>query len=487
MILIDNFKKIYFKKAQVLLFLLIGLLASLHAQYIDLGNKRELFLDFHLIEKMVGTDIKMHSPIDRGIAFCFDKPWEGSGVSYVTIIRDEKTYKAYYRGYLRTTRESNQVTCIAESLDGVNWYKPDLDIYKVDGYDFNNIILLNEGDVSHNFSPFIDINPHSPSAYKYKGIGGKEEGGLFIYQSHDGFNWERMNDNPFYTDGNFDSQNVLFWSPEHQSYLLFFRKWIKQSGKLYRSIAVSSSKDLIKWEKYKLLNFGDTPIENLYTNQISSYYRATQLLIGIGARLFEGKKALSETSLKQIKIKDTYTNDCSDVFIISSRDAINFDRTFMESFMRPGIGASNWTSRTNYPALNVVETSDTELSIYRNENYLQPDAHLRRYAIRIDGFASINSGYRGGYVLTKPIKFEGDSLEINYSTSAAGEIQIELLDENNNPLDGFSKDECEDIFGDEIFRIVRWNDNSDLSSLKGKVIKMKFYLKDADVYSFKYN
>lgn len=461
-------------------------LIYLNAQHIDLNNNRELFIDHYLVDKFENTTLKMHSPIDRGVAFYFDKPWEGQSSNYVTIIKDNNLYRAYYRGVFQSkTEKAKQVTCIAESKDGINWYKPELNLFKVDGSSMNNIILLYEGDVSHNFSPFIDLNPHS--TYKYKGIGGKEKDGLFVYQSNDGITWKKMQDTPFYTDGNFDTQNVVFWSPEHKSYLLFFRKWVKGTNGLYRSIAVSTSEDFKTWKKYKLLNFGNTPIENLYTNQIEFYYRAPQILIGIGARLFEGKKAISESVSKQIKVKAKYFNDCSDVYLMSSRNSVDFDRTFMESFMRPGLGYNNWTSRTNYPALHFVETSNEELSVYRCENYMQPDAHLRRYSIRIDGFSSINAGYNGGSVLTKPLKFQGKTLEINYSTSAAGEIQIELLDENNKVINGFSRNDCDNIVGDEISRIVSWKNKSDLSSLKNKVVKMKFYLKDADVFSFKYN
>ena len=171
---------------------------------------------------------------------------------------------------------------------------------------------------------------------------------------------------------------------------------------------------------------------------------------------------------------------------MSSKDALHFDRIFMESFIRPGIGYNNWTSRTNYPALNIVETSDSELSVYVNENYMQPEAHLRRYSIRIDGFTSICAGYVGGVVITKPIKFSGTKLEINYSTSAAGEIRIELLDERDDVIPGYSKEDCDSIVGDEISRGVTWHGRGDLSSIEGQIVKMKFYLKDADVFSFRY-
>ena len=75
-------------------------------------------------------------------------------------------------------------------------------------------------------------------------------------------------------------------------------------------------------------------------------------------------------------------------------------------------------------------------------------------------------------------------LEINYSTSAAGEILVELLDTNNNVVKGFSKDDCNGIIGDEISKTVTWSSNSSLFLLKGE--KVKFYMKDADVYSLSY-
>lgn len=475
-----------------LIFCIICSISCSNAQFVDLEDRRELFLDYHIVEEYVNSSIKMHSPVDRGIAFHFDKPWEGESCAYVSIIKDGELYRAYYRGKLaslsKTDKKARQITCIAESRNGIDWYKPELNIYQIgNGHDKNNIILLDEGDVSHNFSPFIDSNPDSPFKAKYKGIGGKETKGLFLYYSNDGIIWKKANENPFYTDGDFDSQNVMFWSPKHKTYLLFFRKWINVSNNKYRTIGMTSSKDLRNWSKYKLLNFGDTPIENLYTNQIGSYYRAPHILIGIGGRLFQNKKVVPNSILKKMKINPSYTNDCSDIYLISSRDGINFDRTFMESFIRPGMGYNNWTSRTNFPALNIVETSKEELSIYVHENYMQPSAYLRRFAIRIDGFTSINAGYKGGTLLTKSIKFKGKNLEINFSTSAAGGIEIELLDENNKIIDGFAKSDCDYIVGDEISRIVTWNGKNDLSSLKGSIVKMKFYLKDADVFSFKFN
>jgi hypothetical protein len=92
----------------------------------------------------------------------------------------------------------------------------------------------------------------------------------------------------------------------------------------------------------------------------------------------------------------------------------------------------------------------------------------------------------GGEATTKPFVFSGNQLEINFSTSAAGSIGIELQDENGKPLPGFTLEECPEIYGDEIERTVEWNSNADLSKLEGKPVRMRIVLKDADLYSFRF-
>ena len=93
---------------------------------------------------------------------------------------------------------------------------------------------------------------------------------------------------------------------------------------------------------------------------------------------------------------------------------------------------------------------------------------------------------KGGEVITKPIKFTGNQLELNYSTSVAGSIRVELQDAQGKPIDKFKLEDCPEHFGDTVGRAVRWNDNPDLGQLVGKTIRIRFVLKDADIYSLKF-
>lgn len=106
--------------------------------------------------------------------------------------------------------------------------------------------------------------------------------------------------------------------------------------------------------------------------------------------------------------------------------------------------------------------------------------------MRLDGFTSIQGRYQGGTFTTKPFTFSGKKLELNYATSAVGEIKVEIQDENGKPIPGFSLDESQTIIGNEISRIVEWNSKSDVSGIAGKTVRMKIYIKDADLYSLKF-
>ena len=199
------------------------------------------------------------------------------------------------------------------------------------------------------------------------------------------------------------------------------------------------------------------------------------------------RQVLTDEQAAETGVNPKYYKDCSDAFFMTSRGGNKYDRTFMESFIRPGIGLENWVSRSNYPVLNVVQTSPVEMSVYVNENYAQPTAHIKRYSLRIDGFTSLSAGFNGGEMVTKLFTFDGKELEINYSTSAAGFIKIEIQDQNGIPVPGFTYDDSKEIIGNEIKRIVSWNGVTDISTLKSKPVRLRILLKDADLYSVKFN
>jgi hypothetical protein len=54
--------------------------------------------------------------------------------------------------------------------------------------------------------------------------------------------------------------------------------------------------------------------------------------------------------------------------------------------------------------------------ICANQDYAQPTAHLHRYSLRLDGFASMRAPYEGGELVTKLFTFRGEALFFKYET-----------------------------------------------------------------------
>jgi len=467
------------------------LAAAATAQVLDIGSRRELFVDRYLIDRMTGTQLRLGQPVDTGAVLHFDKPWEGSFCGYVTVIKDGGRYRMYYRGIPEAGQDGNngEVTCYAESADGIRWTKPDLGIYEIRGTRQNNVILANDAPFSHNFSPLLDTRPGVPAEERFKALAGVSQTGLVAFVSGDGVHWRKLRSEaviPKLDAFAFDSQNQAFWSETEQQYVCYFRTWKKVDGVNYRWISRTTSRDFLTWTKPVEMNFGDAPAEHIYTNQTSPYYRAPHLGIGLCARFLPGRQVLTAEQARAVGVDPGYFKDCSDAVLISTRGGDRYDRTFLEAFIRPGLGLENWVSRSNYPALNVIPTSEREMSLYVQSNYGQPTAYLRRYKLRPDGFASINAGYQGGEWVTKPLRFAGKHLTLNYSTSAPGSVRVEIQDEGGQPLPGYSLADAQELIGDELDRVVAWKNGSDVGALAGRTVKLRFVMKDADHYAIRF-
>lgn len=455
-----------------------------------IADRRELFVDSYLIETMKNARLTLHHPRDEGIVLKFDKPWEGPFSAYCTVIRDGDTFRLYYRGVAMAGKDGNrdERTCYAESKDGIKWVKPELGLYEVKGSKRNNVILADQAPLSHNFSPFLDTRPDVPASQRFKALAGKHGSnqGLFAFASPDGIRWKKVQKKAVFTKGAFDSQNVAFWSESEKRYLMYFRSWSAGPFKGFRTVSRTTSKDFIKWTAPTRMTFGKRPLEHLYTNQTHPYLRAPHIYLAIAARFMPGRQVVTSTQAKELKIHARYFRDCSDCVLMTSRGGSVYDRTFMSSFVKPGIGARNWASRSNYPALNVVQTSPTEMSLYMNKEYAQPSAHLRRYSLGLDRFASVRAPYEGGELITKPLTFKGNRLLLNFSTSAAGSVRVEIQSPNGKPLPGYALRAARETIGDEIERACAWKEGEDLGALAGKPVRLRFVMKDADLFAFRF-
>ena len=481
---------------------------------ITIGNFRQLFFDDYFIKDMQNVSRKLHSPVFREIVLSSDSPADKASAMFMVVLKDDGKYKAWYRcDHIGAPEVRNpRHAAYAESKDGIHWEKPSLGLFEINGSKDNNLVWMGPGS---NLAPFIDSNPNVREDQRYKaiirtskadqhhpiiGTSGGLDAAVYGLVSPDGIHWNLIQDTPILTEGPFDSFNIPFWDPLIQEYVIYTRGigGVKDSNSQEENIDIksieygktmwnffggvrwirrSTSKDFINWTPLQDINTGDTPFEHLYTNSCTPYHRAPNIYLMFPSRYV---------------IEHTPDNDwihgegVNDIVLMSSRDGINFDRTFMEGFIRPGLDIENWHERGVYMEKGILQTSDNEMSMYLSEHIRYPSSRIRRLTIRTDGFVSVNSGFSVGEFISHDFILEGDQLELNYSTSAAGYLKAELQDLDGTPIPGFSIQECPEKFGDEIDGIIKWNNKENLRELLGKSVRLKVALKDADLFSLKF-
>jgi hypothetical protein len=483
---------------------------------VAIGSRRELFVDRGLVDALNGATLQLHEPLSSGTAIRIDRPWEGPGNFGMSVIELDGRLLLYYRGWPADPGEDNGVGCVAESRDGgATWTKPPLDLVKRPDWPANNVIATVDGEPRFSFpcAPFVDARPGVPAGERVKMIESvpvsgerhtamKDPAGpkrLVFWGSADGFSFRRLDPQPDFTSdlrNSFDGGNTMFWSAAEGQYVLCYRWYDGEWGKGRRSMARTTSRDLMTWTKPVPMTYGDSPREQFYVNNTQPYFRAPHVLLAPAARFMEGRQVLdakrAEAAGLQPIGKHVYFKDCSDAVLLTSRaGSTAYDRTFMETFIRPGPGDSNWGSRTNYPLTGILPAGDRQIQLFVTRNYMQSAWHVERLLLRTDGFASLSAPWAGGEMVTKPLTFTGSALEINYRTGAAGSVRIEIQDAAGVPLAGFTAAECPEIVGDEIERGVVWkgaagNPPVDLAALAGRPVRLKFILADADVFSFRF-
>ena len=448
---------------------------------VDIGSRRELFVDDFIIDRMTGSaERRLQHPVPRETVITYGKngkPWEGNTCTYQSVVQNGDRILMYYSGrpvppFADESKE--QVTCVAESTDGIHFTRPQLGLYEINGSKKNNIVW--RGTPSHNFTPFMDANPNAPEDQRFKAIAYYTEGGgLGAYVSPDGIHWKLMAKKRIITlegRSGFDSQNLAFWDSLRKLYVCFFRD---NTGGL-RRIATCTSTDFINWTESRLLEYTDDHQEEMYTNGIRPYFRAPHIYLGIPARFAIYRK----------KVSVHPQNGISDAILMSSRDGLLFDR-WEEGFIRPGPEPEMWTDRNNYPAWGMLQTSPEEISLYWTEHFKHPGCRLRRGTIRTDGFVSLHAGGQDvGEMLTRPLIFSGVNLEVNYATSAVGTVLFEICDLRGKAIPGFSLADSEVLYGNEIEHRVLWRRGGNLAPLAGKPVRLRLRLHDADVYSFRF-
>ena len=473
---------------------------------VDLSGKREVFWDDFMIEpEKTEAELRLHKPVKKEMVMHLNMPWEGDGCDYYNIMNDDGLYRMYYLGWYMINPGETEHTgsdikvCYAESRDGIHWTRPNLGIVEWKGSKENNIILGHETDIYDNFFAFKDTNPNCKPEEKYKGVAEcGRDGSLWGYTSEDAIHWNRVAQ--ISTKGKFDSLNTAFWDHRSGKYYCYIRDFhdTEETDEYgIRDVRFITSDDFWHWSDPTMLEYMGGADYPLYTNNVGPYYRADHIWTGFPTRYVQrtewtkntDRLAGAEKRKQRCALEDRLGLTVTDAVFMSSRDGKNWHR-FDEAWLTPGPEhMDNWVYGDCYPAYGMIQTpseyaelgADDEISMYNFEGkWSAKPSKLYRYTIRLDGFASYYGKYPGQTVVTRPFTFTGNTLKVNFASSARGGMYIKVLDEDFNEIDGFET--CE-IYGDKVDRIIDF-ENGKLADLAGRTIRLSFMLSDCDLYSF---
>ena len=403
-------------------------------------------------------------------------PWEGSGpLSGGSVIFDlqDRKFKMWYGvwdeyAYYHHLPFSYNI-CYAESNDGLTWEKPMLELFDRLGTmdKHNNCIKLGR-EKTQGIDVELNPAPRSPRE-KFVAIH-NDSGGVFVSYSADGKSFACSFERPavWYHS---DTHNNFVYDEVRKRWLMFVRPHAFAGQGLHRvnrrRVAVKESADLDHWSHERtVLVPNESDATDFYGMTV---FRRGDLFFGM-LQIYDAGK----------------TNKVTDELVWSA-DGTCWQRLPHDAQKTPvHLGREGeWDAGQIYFFDKPVIVDD-EMWFYYGGNHTthnQPGAPSLGLAKtkrnRLIGVRSLPDTL--GRVLTRPIRINGD-LFIN--AQAKGEIRVEVHSAiRDEALDGWTTAECTPFIGDELDAVVHWG-NKGLRDLRGKVVRLRFQMKDAVLFAF---
>ena len=496
---------------------------------IEIGDRRQVFIDRTFLAEAKGVEIVVHPPRKSGeMTVKPEEAWEKGGIGpYSSALFDGTTYHMWYHAMDSAqwdTGHTNGAICYAISKDGIRWTKPDAGLVEYAGSRKNNIVFGHgaNGVILGQDGGMVFLDPNAPSDQRFRMVCrfGPEGSGMRAWSSGDGVHWKLTHPSvitarPEEKRSHLDSQNVIFWDDALRKYVAYVRYNRPEQRGRARSISRGESDRLggfpvvqdmpvVFQPDDQDLKQDGLPAVDFYVSAAVKYPWADKAYFMFPTAYYHYSGILPEFA------RQTPANAGPlDTQFAASRDGITWERYDRRPFVPLGMkGEFDWGCARTFWGL-VPDTTGREMYLYyragdwlhgwdRNEQNkailmshglgaTQNVACVSRLISRRDGFTSARGAYSGGELATPPLVFAGRKLVLNVDTSAAGLVRVGILDEQGTPIEGFAPDQCDLIHtANEINRGVSWRGNADVSRLAGKPVRLKFLLRDADLYAFQF-
>ncbi|MDA0835514.1 MAG: hypothetical protein O2955_20595 [Planctomycetota bacterium] len=471
-----------------------------------IGSTKRLTWDDSLFESSNGIRFEMHEPHRTGEKnLIADKPyesWQMGGMS--SLLHEEGKFRLWY-GVSHGIRNGEEyAVAYAESDDGITWTKPSLGLIEYNGSTDNNLVVAYSSVIGQVFR-----DPHAEADEKYKMLvaiyATKEDSKsryLTMLSSPDGIRWTEPEKN-IVPEGDFalDTQSQAYWDRDRESYVLFTRMGP------WRQVGRSESTNPFSFPAPVNVMAPAKPEQaDFYQAGVTKYEEAADAYFALVPVFFHPGDASGNPVDGNPPFTVNYAGnpitvvapDTLDIHLFTSNDSVKWERRG-DHYPFIGLGPDGeFDSRSLYPGVGYAVVGN-EIWLYYSaydcthiesldgktpfEKYL---GVITRATLRLDGFVSATAGHDGAEIVTKPLVFTGDHLELNVDCSAGGQLNVELQTVDGKPIEGYTLEESDRVYHNNIKKTVTWKGNADLSNLRGQQVRMKLVMKDCRLYAFRF-
>lgn len=403
---------------------------------------------------------------------------------------EQERYVLWYYTCNRFMDGSGSTVCMATSKDGLTWEKPALRQVYWNGSNENNML---NGAVGTSVQPNYLENAQSQlvaSMYSTFDDAIYPRGITQIY-SDDGIHWQTHLPPTIPLDGD---ANCLMWDSRRECYLCTTRSVqyanvitrLQTNQGLHhltnkRHIALAKSRDLVHWtpmltvleaddrdpENAQMYYMHIVPYGHHYLGFVQMFYMSADMTYGS----LEMHLAISDDGENWRRVGDKWIERTP---ILPRGAQGEWDCAHVSLCTNPPfpIGAQGARLRFWYGG------KDTE-------HWQAGNAALGTATLRRDGFACWEAGAEGGVITTRLLQLTWATFPALNVDATNGEVRVEILKENGEPLEGCSAAQCTPITGNHIRHVVEWpGQRGSFVRHTGKV-RFRFHLKNARLYAAK--
>ena len=510
-------------------------------------GRKELFLDTFALQETVDVERVQHqlrkyegNPVIRP-----EHPWEFrfiSGRSAPYWNPEEERYEFRYwafppfdedRGFYPWT------TCLAISDDGFNWEKPIVGLFEFEGSTENNMLQPTGLATDLLYNVLYDAHDPDPQR-RWKALLGAINPLPAV--SPDGIHFTPLSDAGL----SGSEENHLFYDDETEQYVFLGRTGVNSdASRLYenrgvylraqregrhcnapggigcarkgwlRSVWMLTSKDFAKWSQPPYLyvfapdrrdqELGQLWLETHLANpemkqpSVVNWDEYSSQIYNMAAFPYEGIYIGFPTRFRMTgNLADGGSDGFNVTGLSASRDMENWLYALNET--RPDFIPLSPESSGQYDLVQIMPPSKP-LRIGDELVFLYSGSKFRSYkedesqdmgnqaafnlgTLRLDGFVSMRAGDVDGEVVTKPLVWRGSNLWIN-ADADGGEIRVELLNDTGELLnEAWSLTRALPISADGVRLPVRWQQGGDLSGLKLRNVRLRFSMRNAELFAF---